>query len=249
MEFQHGKIYTIRSFQTDKFYIGSTNHKTLSQRLSKHKGCYKFWLKDKDNGYMTSFEILKYDDCYIELLELYPCNLKSELHKREGELIRLHKDSLVNNNIPSRTCKEYNVDNKEIIAVQQKTYRNVNIEKIKQYEANYKIANKLKAKEQYAIYKVVNKQKMKEYNKIYNKIYNLENKQKIKNHVTQPYQCDCGSVFQLNKKARHQRTNKHIDVMKQNNKIMISNEDYDFLVYCDSLMLLPTSYTNFIISQ
>ena len=84
MEFQNGKIYTIRSFQTDKYYIGSTNHKTLSQRLSKHKSNYKDWLKDKDSCYVTSFEILKYDDYYIELLELYPCNLKAELHKREG---------------------------------------------------------------------------------------------------------------------------------------------------------------------
>ena len=77
MEFQNGKIYTIRSFQTEKYYIGSTNHKTLSQRLSKHKSVYRTWLKDKDSCYVTSFEILKYDDCYIELLELYPCNLKA----------------------------------------------------------------------------------------------------------------------------------------------------------------------------
>ena len=66
MEFQNGKIYTIRSFQTEQYYIGSTNHKTLSQRLSKHKANYRDWLKDKKK-YTTSYEILKYDDCYIEL--------------------------------------------------------------------------------------------------------------------------------------------------------------------------------------
>jgi hypothetical protein len=32
-KYQHGKIYTIRSFQTDKFYIGSTTQ-PLSKRLS-----------------------------------------------------------------------------------------------------------------------------------------------------------------------------------------------------------------------
>ena len=249
MEFQNGKIYTIRSFQTEKYYIGSTNHKTLSQRLSKHKGNYREWLNDKDNGYVTSFEILKYDDCYIELLELYPCNLKAELHKREGELIRLHKDSLVNNNIPCRTHKEYLIDNKEKIAVQHKTYRDVHIDKIKQYEANYKVVNKLKAKEQYAIYKVVNKQKIKDYLSIYNPIYHAVNKQKIKDYATQPYHCECGSVTQLGKKAKHFKTNKHIDSIKQNKKITISQEDYDLLVYCDSLMLSSKSYTNFIISQ
>ena len=203
MEFQNGKIYTIRSFQTEKYYIGSTNHKTLSQRLSKHKGSYREWLKDKKK-YITSFEILKYDDYYIELLELYPCNLKAELHKREGELIRLHKDSLVNMCIPCRTHKEYYIDNKEIILVKAKRH-------------NY--------------------------------IYRVENKQKIRDYKTQPYHCECGKVIQLDKKARHCTSNIHIDSIKQNKKITISQEDYDLLVYCDSLMLSSKSYTNFIISQ
>ena len=204
MEFQNGKIYTIRSFQTEKYYIGSTNHKTLSQRLSKHKSNYKIWLRNNDMDYTTSFEILKYDDYYIELLELYPCNLKAELHKREGELIRLHKDSLVNICIPCRTPKEYQIDNREILSVKAKTYK---------------------------------------------AIYRIENKQKIKDHATQPYHCECGSVIQLNEKARHNRSNTHIDSIKQNKKITISQEDYDLLVYCDSLMLSSKSYTNFIISQ
>ena len=204
MEFQNGKIYTIRSFQTEKYYIGSTNHKTLSQRLSKHKSNYREWLNDKDNTYITSYEIIKYDDCYIELLELYPCNLKAELHKREGEMIRLHKDSLVNRCIPCRTLKEYKIDNKEIIAAKHKTYDN---------------------------------------------IYRVDNKQKIRDYKTQPYHCECGRVIQLDKKARHCTSNVHIDSIKQNKKITISQEDYDLLVYCDSLMLSSKSYTNFIISQ
>ena len=203
MEFQNGKIYTIRSFQTEKYYIGSTNHKTLSQRLSKHKSKYREWLKDKKK-YITSFEILKYDDYYIELLELYPCNLKAELHKREGEMIRLHKDSLVNRCIPCRTLKEYYIDHKEIILVKAKQH---------------------------------------------NAIYRVENKQKIIDYKTQPYHCECGRVIQLDKKARHCTSNIHIDSIKQNKKITISQEDYDLLVYCDSLMLSSKSYTNFIISQ
>ncbi len=215
MEFQNGKIYTIRSFQTEKYYIGSTNHKTLSQRLSKHRNNYREWLKDKDNGYTTSYEILKYDDCYIELLELCPCNLKAELHKREGELIRLHKDYLVNIFIPCRTQKEYHIDNKEIIAL-----------KLKEYYIENKEIIALKQKE-----------------------YRVENKQKIEAHKTQPYHCECGRVIQLDKKARHCTSNIHTDLIKQNKKITISQEDYDLLVYCDSLMLSSISYTNFIISQ
>ena len=203
MEFENGKIYTIRSSQTDKYYIGSTNQKTLAQRLGKHRSTYKDYLKGVQH-YVTSFEILQYTDHYIELLELCPCNIKAELHKREGELIRLHKDSLVNRCIPCRTVKEYLIDNKEILAV--------------------------KAKQRGDIYRV-------------------DNKQKIRDYKTQPYHCECGRVIQLDKKARHCTTNIHIDSIKQNKKITISQEDYDLLVYCDSLMLSSNSYTNFIISQ
>ena len=86
MDYKNGKIYTSRSHQTDKFYIGSTCS-TLIKRLSQHKS------KWNDT---TAKEILTYQDYYIELLELYPCNSKMELNKREGELIRLHKNMCVN---------------------------------------------------------------------------------------------------------------------------------------------------------
>ena len=40
MDYKNGKIYTIRSFQTDKYYIGSTCT-MLSKRFSNHKSNYK----------------------------------------------------------------------------------------------------------------------------------------------------------------------------------------------------------------
>jgi len=127
MEYQHGKIYTIRSHQTDKYYIGSTNQKTLAQRLGKHRINYTQYLSNK-YGYMSSYEILQYTDHYIELLELYPCNTKDELHRREGELIRQYKSDVINIVIPgNRTLeqiteqkkehmKQYRLDNKVSIA-------------------------------------------------------------------------------------------------------------------------------------
>ena len=101
--YQNGKIYVIRSFQTEDIYIGSTTEK-ISVRLSKHKVKYKLWLEGKAH-YYTSFEILKYDDVYIELLEKYPCDDKMELNKKEGEYIR--SMSCVNKQIAGRTQKEY----------------------------------------------------------------------------------------------------------------------------------------------
>lgn len=87
-------IYTIRSPHTDKYYIGSTRS-PLRKRLYEHTNSYKVWCKTTDivaQRYLTSYEILKYGDAYIELLEEYPCENAQQLHKREGEHIRLHSN-------------------------------------------------------------------------------------------------------------------------------------------------------------
>jgi hypothetical protein len=83
MEF--GRIYKIVSEQTDKIYIGSTV-KTLSERLESHETDYEKWFCNnfKRTYYYTSFEILKYGDYKIILLEEYPCSCTNELTKREG---------------------------------------------------------------------------------------------------------------------------------------------------------------------
>ncbi len=57
-------IYTIRSHQTNKYYIGSTTQ-SLSRRLTGHRKDYKRHLTNNDNEYTSSFEILQYSDYYI----------------------------------------------------------------------------------------------------------------------------------------------------------------------------------------
>ena len=132
--YDNGKIYTIRSHMTDKYYIGSSCL-PLHKRLYHHKQHYNKWLDNKHN-YITSYEILKYDDVYIELLEEFKCNNKMELLKREGELIIEHKNNIVNIIIPNRYKKEQNQEN-------YKKNRDERLEKQKQYY----IDNKDKIKE------------------------------------------------------------------------------------------------------
>ena len=103
MDYQNGKIYCIRSNQTDDVYYGSTTQ-PLYKRLSSHKNKFKMW-KTQNHHFITSFEILKYDDAYIELVENFPCNSIEELHKREGEIIRANE--CVNKRIAGRNKKEY----------------------------------------------------------------------------------------------------------------------------------------------
>jgi len=120
--YHNGKIYAIRSHQTPDVYIGATCT-TLTKRLSEHKSHYK-----KNNKYYTSFEILKYPDYYIELVEEVKCENKMELTRREGQIIR-ETENCVNKVIAGRTNREWREDNKEELILRIK-YTNKKIEKI-----------------------------------------------------------------------------------------------------------------------
>jgi hypothetical protein len=143
MDYKNGKIYTLRSYQTDDIYIGSSAT-TLTKRKSTHKQDYNKWKNGKKH-YMTSYEIIKYDDCYIELLELFPCNSIDELKQREGH----HQRSMecVNKRIECRTKKEYKIDNANKIKEQNKEYCIKNANNIKEKKKEYYIKNADKLKE------------------------------------------------------------------------------------------------------
>jgi hypothetical protein len=127
-KYQNGKIYAIKSFQTNDVYYGSTT-KSLSKRLSKHKENYKRY-QNKKYHYVSSYEVMKFDDCYIESYELYPCNSKTELERREGQIIGAHDDA-INQRIAGRTKQEYRRANVDIKKQYDKQYRNANRDKIK----------------------------------------------------------------------------------------------------------------------
>ena len=139
-----GKIYTIRHPASKKYYIGSTCQKYLSRYFNSNKSAYICGRLTKTVNKLFDIGV---DDCYIELLENYPCNDKNELTKREGELIRLHKNNLVNKRIEGRTIKEYCVDNIETKKKYDEQYRIDNSETIKQKRKEYRIDNNDKLKQ------------------------------------------------------------------------------------------------------
>ena len=164
-----GKIYSIRSHQCDKYYIGSTCL-DLYKRLYFHRSNYKRYLKN-EHHYMSSSEILKYDDHYIELIEDFPCKSKRELEKREGQLQRQYKNDIVNHYYAHNTFeqkkeyhKEYNKEyyecNKEQIVEQVKKYYESNKEQILEKQKQYSEANKEKITEQKKQYHESNKEKI-----------------------------------------------------------------------------------------
>ena len=142
-EIKLGRIYKITSPQTDKIYIGSTI-KELKLRFREHRSDYNRYRKNKFK-YVSSFDLIKYDDAVIELIEELNCS-KKELHARERFYIELNKDSTTNKNIPSRehkeSCKVYYNNNKDILNQKHKEYNNSNKERRKEYWDDYYNKNK-----------------------------------------------------------------------------------------------------------
>jgi hypothetical protein len=215
-KFQNGKIYTLRSPQTELFYIGSTCS-PLHKRLYEHKGDYKRHLEDKFN-YLSSFEITKYPDCFVELLESFPCQDRNELRKREGELIRLHRKSTVNYRVECRTDKEYREDTKEERKEYEKQYREKNKDKLEEKHRKYYLENMDTIKEKHAVYRDENRQLLKERSIIFrgknkdkiskeHKAYYEKNKERIHEKKT----CECGGKFTHQHFSTHKKSLKHIN--------------------------------------
>ena len=111
-DYSKGKIYAIKSYECDDIYIGSTINR-LSDRLWGHRSSYNRFINGDDNVVISSFEILQFDDAFIELIEEYPCKNKDQLKRREGEIITKTINCL-NKNIAGRTQDEYQKSDKYI---------------------------------------------------------------------------------------------------------------------------------------
>ena len=118
-----GKIYIIRSHQTEDVYYGCTTQKYLSSRFASHKRDFK-----NKPYYCTSFKIIQYEDCYIELVEEVEYENKDHLKAREGFYIRNNK--CVNKYIPDRTDEEWREDNRDIKNEKGRKYWEINKDKI-----------------------------------------------------------------------------------------------------------------------
>ena len=69
---------------------------------------------------MDIFEKYGVENCKIVLIEMYPCDTKDELHKREAHYITT--TVCVNKQIPGRTLAEYYQDNKQRLQKQHNEY-------------------------------------------------------------------------------------------------------------------------------
>jgi hypothetical protein len=143
-DYSKGKIYTLRCRTDDtKVYVGSTIH-SLCDRLARHKIDSKQGERINSKLYATINN--DWENWYIELYELCPCESKEALCRREGEVIR--EIGTLNKMIAGRTKKEYREDHKEEIKIRCKEWYENNKERKAQKTKEYYEKNKERIQEQ-----------------------------------------------------------------------------------------------------
>ena len=205
-DYQKTKIYKVYNNENDKFYIGHTIT-TLSKRLAKHR--------EKHNKCMTKNLCVDLKNCFIVLVEKYPCKDVEEAKKRERFYIEKYQKEglyIVNKLIPGRTKKQYYEDNKEKIDKQNKEYYEDNKEKINEKKKEYNEKNKEKIKERKKEYREKNQEHIKKQKKEYRE----KNQEHIKKQKKEKITCECGSIIQKGNN-RHKTSKKHIKFLESNN--------------------------------
>ena len=219
VNYQNGKIYTVRCRTDDTLiYVGSTAEERLSARWGRHKTQKKVSLFEYVKEYFNG----DWSDWYIELYQLYPCNSKMELEKREGEIQR--EIATINKCIAGRTHKEYlewyNPLNKDKIKKYKNEYYENNKDKILEKTKKYYENNKEKINEKTKEYYENNKDKINEKSKEYNeknkehilektKEYYENNKDKINGKKKEYYEKNKGKINENKKEYREKNKEKY----------------------------------------
>jgi len=213
--YQQAKIYMICNGDKDCIpYIGSSCKRLLSQRMNQHRDDYKKWKRNPEKySYISSFTLFEkfgIENCYIELIQAYPCNTSDELRARERRWINDIKCVNINKPFVSKEerieiNKIYREEHKEEIAERDKIYREEHKEEIAERKKIYYDEHKEEIAEKGKIYCNKHKEEIIEKNKIkYQK-----NKKLILEKMKETFTCNCGSTLRIRAKVRHEKSKKH----------------------------------------
>jgi len=215
--YQQAKIYCIKVNTEEEYlpYVGSSCKRLLSQRMNQHRDDYKKWKNNPEKySFVSSFTLFeKYgiENCYIELIELFPCNCNDELRKKEREHIKKMKCVNIIKN-PIRTIeekveyhKEYRDEHKEEITEYMKEWYDKHKEQVAKIGKIYRVKHKEEITGKKKIYYDKHKEEIAEKNKEYHQ----KNKEQISEQKKETYECPCGSVCRKSDKARHEKSKKH----------------------------------------
>jgi len=200
IDYSKGMIYVIRCNDKNVIdeYIGSTTE--FIKRRYVHKNSV---INEKCQGYNTKiYQTIRenggWENWSMIMIEEYPCENKRQLEMREEQIRSERKASLnvIKAFISEEEKKDYQKiynplyydKNREKCLEQKKEYYKKNIELIQKYRDDNKEIIKIKSQE-----------------------YEKKNKEKRNARGRVKITCICGSSICLDKKARHEKSQKHLD--------------------------------------
>jgi transcription-repair coupling factor (superfamily II helicase) len=196
-------------------YVGSTTdftkrkyrHKSDCTNANSEKYNLKVYQFIRNNGNWHNWSMV--------LIEMYPCTNHLESSQRERFWCE-NLNATLNSMVPSRSQKEYTVDNKEHIREQHKQYFKTNKEHMTEQHKQYCKTNKEHIREQNKQYKSDHKEQIIQYNidnrdhiTEQSKQYREANREQINNYQNTVLICQCGCSYTRGHKLRHEQTNKH----------------------------------------
>ena len=203
-------IYKIvcNNLNIKELYVGHTTDFTKRKYGHKDHCCGEKYKNHNLKVYKHIRENGGWDNWSMIEVEKYPCADGNEARARERYWIET-LNAVLNCTSPFQTQEEQ----KELKKKTDKEYAIKNKETIKEYKHNYHLLNRdavlSKAKE----YRENNPEQKKESNRV----YRLNNLDKIKERKTAPYTCECGCIIQVDKKARHLKSKKHLRLVNIKN--------------------------------
>jgi hypothetical protein len=215
--YEHGKIYKITDVAYTESYVGSTVQ-PLCNRMAEHRRHYKQYKDGKSGKCMTSYLLFdKYgvENCKIELIEVYPCQNKTELEKREGYHIK-HEDCM-NKLVAGRSRQEHYNDCKEIILKQRKKYYDDNQEKIRESHKSYYANNTEKLK-----------QSMNQYNEAH--------KEQQSKRKTERIECDICHNLYSRTNLQHHKKSAHDEDTTYRDQISATKREKLPCIHCKKLI-------------
>jgi hypothetical protein len=217
-----------------EIYIGHTTNFIKRKHGHKHSCCNE---NDKKyNQYV--YEFIRnnggWDNWNMVQIEMVNCKNKRDAESVEHYWIeKLH--AFLNTNKPYAMCKEepklYKQDwyeeNKDHILQKAKDHYEENKETKIEYQKQYAEEHKEKIAQKQKEYRETNKEKLAEQKKIYRETHKEEaskaqkewkeaNKEKIKAKRAEIVECECGTPYTFNNKARHLQSKVHT---KYNNQL------------------------------
>lgn len=213
--YNNAQIYSIRSHMTSDVYYGYSC-KMLSKRIHDHRIKFKKYKDGIYKKYISSYEVLKYPDHYIELEAKVPCTSIEELRAVRNQYVRNNLCVNIITLDERERRQQYYQQNKERIKQYRKQRYQENPERERAYYRQYYQDNKEKELARKKEYRQNNKEKEQARGKQYRennkekeiarcKQYYENNKQSINQKMT----CECGSVIAKRGYKKHLTTKKH----------------------------------------